>query len=663
MNLMDAVIRITADNSDATKKFDETEQKAGGLKGALSKAGELGAKAVKGATVAVAAVGTASIAAGKKIWDMSNQVSQAGDTIDKQSQKVGLSYEAYQKWDYAMTLAGTSMAACSVGMKTLTNTFDSAQDGSAGAISKFERLGLTMDDLKGKSREEIFETTVEALQNMEDKTEMAAAANDLFGKSGQELIPLFNQSAEATRGALEEAEKYGMVMSDDAVAASAGFQDSLTKMNGTITGVKNKVIGELLPGITQIMDGFSDLVAGNENAGESIKKGVEDTIGSITETIPKALEIISTIAEAVLDSAPAIITALADGIIGSLDTLGPVAIEVILKLADALMKMLPDIADAGIKLLLGLVDGITKFLSKPDLPKTVAEVVTKIVTVLIDNLPAVLEAAKQLFGTILTALAMLIVELVKKLPEIGRHILDSIQKIIEPLKQKWENIKKIFTDAVRSIKDTAREKWDEFTRFISGKWENIRTSAHDTWEKVKTAILSPIETARDNIRRIIDTIKGFFTGLILKFPDIKLPHFSISPSGWKISDLLEGSIPHLSIDWYKKAYETAYEFNRPTIMPTADGLKGFGDGAGSEIVIGKNKLVETISFAQTQGMSPVEEKLDLLLDVIRSYMPQILDNMGQDIVLDSNVLVGQTISKIDSNLGRRSARYERGALA
>ena len=661
MNLMDAVIRITADNSDATKKFDETEKKAGGLKGALSKAGELGAKAVKGATVAVAAVGTASIAAGKKIWDMSNQVSQAGDTIDKQSQKVGFSYEAYQKWDYAMNLAGTSMAACSVGMKTLTNTFDSAQDGSAGAISKFERLGLTMDDLKGKSREEIFEATVEALQNMEDKTEMAAAANDLFGKSGQELIPLFNQSAEATRGALEEAEKYGMVMSDDAVAASAGFQDSLTKLQNTMGGLKNKLSAEFLPGLTQIMDGLSDLAAGNEDAGDSIQKGVESTIESITKMVPKAVGIISDIATAILESAPQIISSLADGILGSLDTLGPVIIDVIVKITETLLGMLPEIMDAGIKLLLGLIEGITKTL--PELAPVMVDVVTKIVTVLIDNLPAVLEAAKQLFWAILTALAMLIVELVKKLPEIGRHVLDSIQKIIEPLKQKWENIKKVFTDAVRSIKDKAREKWDEFTRFISGKWENIRTSAHDTWEKVKTAILSPIETARDNIRRIIDTIKGFFTGLILKFPDIKLPHFSISPSGWKISDLLEGSIPHLSIDWYKKAYETAYEFNRPTIMPTADGLKGFGDGAGSEIVIGKNKLVETISFAQTQGMSPVEEKLDLLLDVIKSYMPQILDNMGQDIVLDSNVLVGQTISKIDSNLGRRSARYERGALA
>ena len=31
-----------------------------------------------------------------------------------------------------------------------------------------------------------------------------------------------------------------------------------------------------------------------------------------------------------------------------------------------------------------------------------------------------------------------------------------------------------------------------------------------------------------------------------------MPHFGITPEGWKIGDLLKGSIPHLSIDWYAR---------------------------------------------------------------------------------------------------------------
>ena len=107
-----------------------------------------------------------------------------------------MSYEAYQKWDYAMKICGTEMSSCTTGLKTLTNTFDDASNGSASAIEKFERLGLSVDQLSGMSREDMFATVVTALQNVEDETEKAALANDMFGKSGQNLLPLFNMTQE-----------------------------------------------------------------------------------------------------------------------------------------------------------------------------------------------------------------------------------------------------------------------------------------------------------------------------------------------------------------------------------------------------------------------------------------------------------------------------------
>ena len=57
------------------------------------------------------------------------------------------------------------------------------------------------------------------------------------------------------------------------------------------------------------------------------------------------------------------------------------------------------------------------------------------------------------------------------------------------------------------------------------------------------------------------------------------------------------SVPSFSISWYKKAYENAIMFNRPTVIPTASGLKGFGDGQGGEIVIGRNTLLDTLTTA------------------------------------------------------------------
>ena len=47
----------------------------------------------------------------------------------------------------------------------------------------------------------------------------------------------------------------------------------------------------------------------------------------------------------------------------------------------------------------------------------------------------------------------------------------------------------------------------------------------------------------------------------------------------------------------KKAYENAVLFSRPTVLPTLGGMKGFGDGTGSEMVIGTDKLLEIVGKA------------------------------------------------------------------
>lgn len=81
----------------------------------------------------------------------------------------------------------------------------------------------------------------------------------------------------------------------------------------------------------------------------------------------------------------------------------------------------------------------------------------------------------------------------------------------------------------------------------SAIWPKITTAAIT----IKDKFLAPINALKDRVKSIIDKIKGFFS-FTTSTPHIKLPHFSISPSGWKLSDLLEGSMPSLGISWYAK---------------------------------------------------------------------------------------------------------------
>ena len=87
------------------------------------------------------------------------------------------------------------------------------------------------------------------------------------------------------------------------------------------------------------------------------------------------------------------------------------------------------------------------------------------------------------------------------------------------------------------------------------------------------------------MRNIIDTIKGFFNFKI-SFPHVPLPHFSLSPSGWKVGDLLKGSIPKLSVQFYAKGGV----FDSPTMFNNNGGLGILGENGAEAIVPLENNL-------------------------------------------------------------------------
>ena len=142
---------------------------------------------------------------------MADETAAAGDEIDKNSQRLGLSKKAYQEWDYVLSQSGVDINSVQTGFKSMTNSIDDAKNGSETAIKKFTDLGVSMSDLKTMSREDIFGKAVEGLQNITDDTTKAALANDLFGKSGQNIMPLLNSTADSTQNLKDKAHELGMV--------------------------------------------------------------------------------------------------------------------------------------------------------------------------------------------------------------------------------------------------------------------------------------------------------------------------------------------------------------------------------------------------------------------------------------------------------------------
>lgn len=134
------------------------------------------------------------------------------------------------------------------------------------------------------------------------------------------------------------------------------------------------------------------------------------------------------------------------------------------------------------------------------------------------------------------------------------------------LYKNWDTIKAYATQ----LKDNVVANFNSMKSTISNVWEGIKNTVSGGVQRIKNMM-------------------NFSWSL----PKIKLPHISVSWSdlGWGLR------IPRLSVNWYKKAYNNPMMFTSPTIIPTASGLKGFGDGSGNEIVIGQSTLMNMMTAA------------------------------------------------------------------
>lgn len=191
----------------------------------------------------------------------------------------------------------------------------------------------------------------------------------------------------------------------------------------------------------------------------------------------------------------------------------------------------------------------------------------------------------------------------------------------------WNNVKSTVTTAANNLKTSAGNSISSLKTTVSGAWDSIKTNASTAWENVKSTITGKLESAKSSVSNImnnmrntisgafnslsrmignpfknlvsaasgaIQRIRNIFSGVRLSLPHIKMPHFDVS---WR--ELGPVRLPKISVRWYKKAYENAVMFSQPTVMQTAAGLKGFGDGSGPEIVMGLNKLRELVGSTST----------------------------------------------------------------
>lgn len=514
MNVFEIWAKIGLDSSEYEKGLADSEKQAKGIGGKLSSAFGVATKAVGVLTTATGALGAAFVGT-------SSSVAAYGDNIDKMSQKMGMSAEAYQEWDAVMQHSGTSMETLKASMKTLANA---AQTGS----DAFDKLGISQEQIASMSQEELFSATITALQNIDDETERTYLAGKTLGRGATELGALLNTSAEDTQAMKDRVHELGGVMSDEAVKAAAAYQDSLQDMQTAMTGLKNNIVSEMLPSITQVMDGLANVFSGDEKTGlEQIDKGINDFIKKINGIIPKVLslggKIIGSLGQAILTNLPKlsetallIIIQLVNGLISALPQIAEVASQMLIILVNGVSQALPTLIpaavqavitiaqtliapenvsmliDAAIQLIMGLANGLIEAL--PILIDAIPELIQALLTAILQNLPKLVNMGIELTVQLGMGLIAAIPDLVAMIPEIiaaiGLALIDGVPEMVKSGGELIGGLISAFTD--NPILDSFEEWWDE----LSAWWE-------DTLPKIFEWGTDLLETFEDGVRSVM----------------------------------------------------------------------------------------------------------------------------------------------------------------
>lgn len=332
---------------------------------------------------------------GESFAESISATAEYGDNIDKMSQKMGLSSDAYQEWDFIMQHCGASIDSLQSGMKTMATA---AETGSEA----FSNLGISQEQIAAMSQEDLFAATIAALQNVTDETERTYLAGQLLGRGATELGPLLNMSAEETEVMRQQLHDLGSVMSEDAVKAAAAYQDSLQNLQTAFTGVKNNLSGEFLPSVTLVMDGMTAMISGNVDEGVAmVEQGVKDFGDKLEELGPYAEVALNALMDVVVASLPDIVAcggevliALIDGLCQAMPELIPTVVDVVLTIVDTLVNNVDLLIGAAIKLAVGISVGLVRAI--PQITSRLPEIISAIVTGLISAVPQIAEAGRDL---------------------------------------------------------------------------------------------------------------------------------------------------------------------------------------------------------------------------------------------------------------------------
>ena len=290
-------VAISADGSVFVREVDKAAGASEKFSSSVKKSGDTAKQTAKdvegfgaefGKAAKYIAASAAAAATGAALF-----VKSAIDTADAAgilAGKLDISTESLSKLQYAATLADVSQGALEGSLKKLSTTLTTALDPGSKVAKMFDALGLSVRELIELPADQQLGRIGDALGRVENSNMRAALAQRIFGKSGQELIPILAEGSEGIRKAGDELERFGGVISGDLAQRAGEFNDNLDRIKTAAGGLGLQVADQLLGPLNDLSNEILELAQQKENAEgiatfiEGIGRAVVFTVQTVANT-------------------------------------------------------------------------------------------------------------------------------------------------------------------------------------------------------------------------------------------------------------------------------------------------------------------------------------------------------------------------------------------
>ena len=502
--------------------------------GKITAAGQSLRTASRYATAFTAAIGAMTYKAGE--W---------ADDINTMSKVYHISTEQLQLYGAAAKLVDVDVETIAKSHTKLAKNMSNAAQGSEKQVEAFKQLGINIKNSDGslRSADDVFNDVVSSLGKMENETERDALAMTLMGKSATELNPLIEDGGETYKKVSETMKKYGLDFIDQKTLDDANkFNDAVDtiKAVGTVAlqQLGTAMAGYLAPAMEKVVGFFGQIA------------------NWLSKLDPQILTIVTLISAGLAVLSPLLI------VIGTLvSSIGSI-VAGLGSLSGAFA-----VITGPIGLIVAAVAAlVAAFALAYNKSAEFRAVVNEIVGVVASAFKPVIQSAVSMVKELWAAIVDTATTIATQLAPVLKMLMPVIKALATFMAGRLKTTFAIITTAVKILATTIKS----LATIVS---------------TVVTTVGSKIASLKSKFDSVANAFKKMFGGGV-KAPHVPLPHFSISPAGWKIGDLLKGKIPSLSVKWYAQGGI----FNGPT-------LAGIGE-AGPEAVVPLDKFWDRLSELQ-----------------------------------------------------------------